>query len=94
MSKAKRKVDPSLRLPGPLPADFVPPVKCDSEHGQHAAHYWTITSHRDERGAYDHYKCVRCSAEKDVMKSMDGRLAGNANWRGTKKQPPNPAAVA
>ena len=31
-------------------------------------HHWEITLVRLEAGLHDHYSCVRCGAEKDILR--------------------------
>ena len=41
-----------------LPANQCPP------------HHWEVTLLRLENGLNDHYRCVRCAAEKDVLRGQ------------------------
>jgi hypothetical protein len=33
-------------------------------------HHWEITLVRLAAGLHDHYRCVRCSAEKDILRGQ------------------------
>ena len=49
-------------------------------------HHWEVTLLRLENGLNDHYRCVRCAAEKDVLR---GQVS---SW--SRKPPGRPGKVA
>jgi len=38
--------------------------------GECPPHHWEITLLRLDKGLHDHYRCVRCAAEKDILRGQ------------------------